>query len=106
MPQWSAMAKPTTNRSFQLVFDPGTEDEARIAFTISEADIDDAIDYGRVERGEPFESQIEGAAYHMVMNQRVCADERIFERGWVVLHGGAIIARNHMAASITEDELG
>ena len=93
-----------TNR-FQLVFDPGSTDEEQIPFTISEDDIDDAISYGRVERDEPFEKQISGAAYHKVMQLNVTDDVRNFESAWVVLQNKKIIARNVGAVDVAEEDL-
>lgn len=94
MPQWSAVP----DSGFQLVFNPGDDAEERVAFTIS--DIEDALDYGRVERHDPFDKQLSGTAYHMVLNMNVCKDERIFERPWVILRSGKIIGRNHSAIGV------
>ena len=63
MPKWS----PVSNSGFQLVFNPGQAAAQRIPFSISESDIEDALDYGRVERHEPFDKQLSDTAYHMVL---------------------------------------
>ena len=105
MAEWSLMTKRIRPSKFALVFDPGTEDECRVPFSLSEADLDDAIDYGRVERDDPFDVQLSRCAYHMVMELRVCDDERIFERPWVVVRSGSIIAWNHLAMGVTEADL-
>lgn len=90
----------------QLVFNPATDDEERIAFTVSEADLDDARDYGRVEADMVFDEQISATAYHMVLELRVCDDvERIGGEPWVVVRNGRIIARNHLAASVGDSDL-
>ena len=89
----------------QLVFNPGDDAEKRITFTVSESDIDDAVDFGRARTADPLDLQISDAAYHKVMDQRVCRDERIFELPWVILRDGRIIARNHMAMGVTEADL-
>ena len=38
-----------------LLFHPGAEREERMPFSVSEANIDDALDYGRAERDMTFD---------------------------------------------------
>ncbi len=90
---------------YQLILDPGSDVEERIPFTISEADLEDAIDMGRAERSDPFDRQISACAYHMVVERRVCQDERLFDSAWVVVRDGKIIARNAGAMDVTQDDL-
>ena len=91
---------------YELIFNPGTDDVERISFAVSEADLDDAVDVGRVERTDPLDKQMRQCAYHMVLELRVCDDaERISSEPWVLVCRGKIIARNHLASAITDDDL-
>jgi hypothetical protein len=46
------------------------------------------------------------AAYHMVLELRVCRDvERISGEPWVLLQNGKIVARNHLAAGVRDEDL-
>ena len=90
-----------------LLFNPATDDEERIAFTVSEANIDDAIAYGRADRTKSLSAQIDATAYHMVLELEVCADvERICDEPWVIVRDGRIVGRNLLAAHIRTDDLG
>ena len=89
-----------------LLFHPGSDHEERIPFSVSEASIDDAIDYGRAERAMPFNEQIDATAYHMVLELHVCRDaERIGNEPWVIVRDRRIIGRNHLAMGVREDDL-
>jgi hypothetical protein len=89
-----------------LLFHPGTDHEERIPFSVSEANIDDALDYGRAERGMSFNQQMDATAYHMVLDLNVCRDaERISSEPWVIVRDGRIVGRNHLAMSVREDDL-
>ena len=91
---------------YELIFNPGTDEAERVSFAVSEADLDDCTDMGRAERTDPLDKQMRQCAYHMVLELRVCADaERISSEPWILVYRGKIIARNHLAASITEDDL-
>lgn len=91
---------------FELVFHPGTHKQERIAFTVSEADLDAALDYGRAERNTPFQEQMLAAAYHKVLELNVCNDvERIAGEPWVIARSGRIIGRNVGAIDLSEDDL-
>ena len=90
---------------YQLVLNPGDDDQQRIAFTVSEADVDDALDYGRAERGDPLDQQLADAAYHMVMTGRVTPIDRVTDEPWVLVRDGRIAARNAAAADVTEADL-
>jgi len=89
-----------------LLFNPATDDEERIPFTVSEANIDDAIAYGHAERTKSLSQQIDATAYHMVLQLEVCTDvERICDEPWVIVRDGRIIGRNLLAAHIQNDDL-
>jgi len=89
-----------------LLFNPGTECEERFPFTVSEANIDDALDYGRAERDMTFDQQIDSTAYHLVLELDVCRDaERIGREPWVIVRDGRIIGRNHLAVNFQADDL-
>ena len=89
-----------------LVFHPATDDEERIPFSVSEGNIDDALDYGRAEHEMSINGQIDATANHMVLELDVCDDsERIGGEPWVIVRDGRIIGRNHLAMGITEDDL-
>ena len=89
-----------------LLFHPGSDHEERIPFSMSEANIDDALDYGRVERAMQFNEKIDATAYHMVLELNVCRDvERISSEPWVIVRDGRIAGRNHLAMSVREDDL-
>jgi hypothetical protein len=91
---------------FQLVFHPADDDRERIPFTVSEADLDDAVDVGRAERSQSLAQRMRAAAYHMVLELRVCRDvERISGEPWVLLQNGKIVARNHLAAGVRDEDL-
>jgi len=91
---------------FELVMCPGSARQERIRFAVSEANLDDAIDYGRVSADDPLDRQVRDCAYHMVLELDVCRSaERITEEPWVLLRNGRIIARNALAADIDEDDL-
>lgn len=91
---------------YELIFNPGTDEQERIAFTVSEADLENALDYGRAEASDSIQKQMANAAYHKVMDLGVCDDvERVCEEPWVVVQRGRIIARNVQAIDITEADL-
>jgi hypothetical protein len=88
---------------FTLVLHPGEPSQERIDFAMSEADLDDAEDYGRAERNDEFQKRLRDAAYHKVLELEVT--ERVLEEPWVLLHDGTITARNHLAMGIREEDL-
>jgi hypothetical protein len=89
-----------------LIFNPATDREERIPFTVSEANLEDALDYGRAERDMPFDEQIDATAYHMVLDLNVCADpERISSEPWVIVRDNRVIGRNHLIAEIDDEDL-
>ena len=90
---------------YQLVLNPGADNQERIALTVSEADIDDAVDYGRAEAGDPIEKQMVDAAYHAVMEGRVRPVDRVCDEPWVLVHRGTIVARNAAASGVSESDL-
>jgi hypothetical protein len=75
---------------FNLVLNPDTNSAESIPFSVSEADIDDAIDFGRVERGDSLEKQINDAACHKVMELRVT--RRILHEPWALERDGSRVA--------------
>jgi hypothetical protein len=79
--------------TFSLVLDPNGKNPQRIPFTVSEGDIEDAIDFGRVKRSDPLDKQIKDAAYHKVMELAV--DRRVLDSFWLLVCNGEVIARNH-----------
>ena len=94
-------------RMFELVFNPGTDRVERLPFTVSEAQLEDGIDVGRVETDKPFDEQLRQCAYHMVLELQVCNKiDRISEEPWVLVCRGKIFRRNHLAMGITEHDLG
>jgi len=104
---WSRPHIPARSHSMvQLIFHPATDDEERITFTVSEANLEDAISFGRVEDTMPFDEQISRTAYHMVLELLVCEDVgRICGQPWVVLRDAKIVACNHLAGHVRAEEL-
>ena len=91
---------------FELVFHPGTKREERIGFTVSEANLDDGISYGRVEADDPIQEQMLACAYHMVLELEVCRDvERIAGEPWVIAYRGKIIGRNVGAVDVRDEDV-
>ncbi len=93
------------SHAIELVIDPGGDGQRRVPFTVSEADVDDAIDYGRAERDAPLADQFDAAAYHMVLELRVCTGDDI-ELPWVLVRNGRIVGRNAAAMGVSESDLG
>src|SRR5688572_971821 len=91
---------------YELIFNPGTIKEEHIAFAVSEADLENALDEGTAEAGDAFEKQMSDAACHRVMHLNVCTEaDRICEQPWVLVQRGSIIACNGQAIDITESDL-
>jgi hypothetical protein len=90
---------------FELVFNPASPAQRRVRFSVSEADIDDAVGYGRAKRDDPLDRQLSDAAYHMVLELQVASIEEVTELPWVILRDGRIIGRNAGAMSVREADL-
>lgn len=90
---------------FELVVNAGAAGQERVRFAVSEADLDDALDYGRAERSQPLDEQVRAAAYHMVLEGSVRPIDDFADGPWVLLRRGRIVARNHLAAGVRESDL-
>lgn len=88
---------------FTLILHPGEPVQERIGFTMSEADLDDAEDYGRANGNDDLQKRLRDAAYHKVLELDITP--RILDEPWVLLHEGTIVGRNHLAAGISEEDI-
>ena len=75
---------------FELVWNEGTDRERREPLVVSEADIDDAVDYLGADAGDTLEKQAVSAAYRMATDRGAGRDEL-----WVLYQDGRRIAANH-----------
>jgi hypothetical protein len=91
---------PSVNRFYMLVH-PGTPQQTRIPFSLSECDIERAIEDGMANAGDGLFTQLADTAYYMVVTRRVCQDTRLLSAPWVVVHNGVIVGRNARAANVT-----
>jgi hypothetical protein len=91
---------------YQIVVHPGTGRSRRVAFAVSEFDLDDALDYGRAQRADPLDRQMADAAYHMVIEGIVpgLGNDHL-DAPWVLVRDGRIVARNHMAMGVRDSDL-
>lgn len=77
---------------FELVWNEGTADERREALVVSEADVDEAVDYYGPDAGGTLEERVRAAAY-MMATFRGAAREEL----WSLYQDGERIAANHGA---------
>lgn len=78
---------------YTLVLHPDEENEERIPFSVSEHDLDGAVDYGRSNSDGSMEQQMNETAIHKIIELEI--DERIIEHPWILFKGGTELARNH-----------
>jgi hypothetical protein len=75
---------------FELVWNEGTEQERREPLVVSEADIDDAVDYLGDDAGDTLEKQARSAAYRIAVERGAGRDEL-----WSLYQDGKRLAANH-----------
>jgi len=100
-PAHEAIDMPLSTNRFVMLVCPGTSRQARIPFSLSEGDVENAIEDGVTSPDDPLDKQLADTAYYMVVTRRVCQDTRLLSCPWIVVCNGQIIGRNALAADIS-----
>ena len=89
---------------FALIFNPGTDEEERFAFTVSEGDVQEALECQRARKIDPINKQLSSGAFHKVMELRVCPDrERLYREAWIIYRNDRPIGLNDAALNYFRD---